>query len=277
MHHERLIASGRAKLATYQTGQGQPVIFLHANVCDSRMWLEQIKAVGEGAAAIAYDRRGFGRTSAEREDFSPITDLIAVIEATTDGQPPILVGCSQGGKIALDTALQHPTRVAGMILFAPSVGGAPEPVYPPEIKEMLARQKAAENVRDLDEVNAIKARLLLDGPLGSEGRVTGQARRLFLDMNSIALRSPPMGLNLDTAPAFDRLNEVRSPTLVIWGDLDFPHIQDRCRYIAATIPGALAHEVAGAAHVPSLEHPALITAAIIPFVQQLTGHRVASI
>jgi pimeloyl-ACP methyl ester carboxylesterase len=276
MHHERRIASGRANLAAYLTGQGQPVIFLHANVCDSRMWLDQMKAVSAGAAAIAYDRRGFGGTSAEREDFSSVADLMAVIEAVTDGRPPILVGCSQGGKIALETALQHPTRVGGLILIAPSVGGAPEPVYPPEIKEILARQKAAEDVGDLDEVNAVKARLWLDGPLGSEGRVTGQARQLFLDMNGIALRSPPVGSNLDTTPVFDRLNEVRSPTLVLWGDLDFPHIQDRCRHIAAKIPGARAYEVAGAAHVPSLEQPAVITAAVIPFVQRLAGNHAAS-
>jgi pimeloyl-ACP methyl ester carboxylesterase len=276
MQPERLVASGRANLATYLTGQGQPVIFLHANVCDSRMWLDQMKAVSAGAAAIAYDRRGFGRTSAEKEDFSSVADLMAVTEAVTDGQRPILVGCSQGGKIALDTALRHPTRIRGLVLVAPSVGGAPEPVYPTGIKEMLSRQKAAEAAGDLDGVNAVKARLWLDGPLGFERRVVGPARQLFLDMNGLALRSSSAGSNLDTTHAFDRLHEVRSPTLVIWGDLDFPHIQDRCRQIAAKIPEAQAYEVAGAAHVPSLEQPAVITAAVISFVQRLTGNRATS-
>ena len=262
MHPKHQVTSGRATLTTYVTGQGRPVVFLHANVCDSRMWHDQIDAVGIDNKAIAYDRRGFGKTHADPEEFSSVADLMAVIDAVADGQPAILVGCSQGGKIALDAALQHPTRVRGLVLVAPSVGGAPEPVYPPEIKEILACQKAAEDAGDLDQVNVIKARLWLDGPLAPEGRVTGLARQLFLDMNGIALRSHSMGMNLDTAPVFGRLHELRVPSLVIWGSFDFPHIQDRCRHIAAKVPGASAHEVVGAAHVPSLEQPAVITSLV---------------
>ena len=271
MYHERRITSGRATLAAHVTGQGHPVVFLHANVCDSRMWHEQMVAAGCRNKAVAYDRRGFGETHAESEKFSSVADLMAVVDAVAEGQPAILVGCSQGGKIALDAALQHPTRVMGLVLIAPSVGGAPDPVYSAEIKDVLARQKAAEDVGDLDQVNSIKARLWLDGPLAPEGRVTGEARQLFLAMNSIALRSPPVGLNHDTASIFGRLHEVRVPSRVIWGNLDFPHIQDRCRHIAAEVPGASAHEIAGAAHLPSLEQPAVITPLLTSFVQRLIG------
>ena len=271
MYREHRVTSGRAILAAQVTGHGHPVVFLHANVCDSRMWRDQMDAAGSGNEAIAYDRRGFGETHAEPEEFSSVADLMTVLDAVAEGRPAILVGCSQGGKIALDAVLQHPNRVKGLFLVAPSVGGAPEPVYPPEIKEVLARQEAAEGAGDLDQVNAIKARLWLDGPLAPEGRITGKARQLFLDMNGIALRSPPVGSNLDTAPVFGRLHEVRVPSRVIWGNCDFPHIQDRCRYIAATIPGASAHEVAGAAHLPSLEQPAVINFLLTSFIQCLIG------
>ncbi len=271
MYREHRIASGSATLATHVAGQGRPVVFLHANVCDSRMWHDQMEAVGHGSKAIAYDRRGFRETHSEREDFSSVADLMAVIDAVADGQPAILVGCSQGGKIALDAALQHPSRVSGLVLVAPGVGGAPEPVYPPGIKAALARQKAAEDAGDLDQLNAIKAHLWLDGPLALAGRVKGKARQLFLEMNGIALRSPPVGSNLDAAPAFGRLHELRAPSLVIWGNLDFPHIQDRCRYLAANIPGASAHEIPGAAHVPSLEQPAIITPLLTSFMERLIG------
>ena len=169
--------------------------------CGTIRWLLQ----GGRNKAIAYDRRGFGETHAEPEKFSSVADLMAVVDAVAEGQPAILIGCSQGGKIALDAALQHPTRVMGLVLIAPSVGGAPEPVYSAEIKDTLAHQKAAEDAGDLDRVNVIKAHLWLDGPLAPEGRVTGEARQLFLDMNGIALRSPPVGLNHDTA------TQLRSP------------------------------------------------------------------
>ena len=265
-HH--LIASGRAMLAAKVIGSGDPVVFLHANVCDSRMWASQLDGVGANHKAIAYDRRGFGETRADREDFSAVADLKAVIDALADGAPAILVGCSQGGRIALDAALLHPSSVRALVLIAPSVAGAPEPVYPPDIDAMMTELKQAEAAGDLDRVNAMKARAWLDGPLAPEGRVTGEARRLFLEMNGKALRSPPTGSNLDVAPAFDRLGEITMPSLVIWGDLDFPHIQDRSRHMAATLPNGAGHELPGAAHLPSLERPVDVTGLLTEFIDR---------
>jgi pimeloyl-ACP methyl ester carboxylesterase len=270
LHTQIQIASGRAMLATQVVGEGRPVVFLHANVCDSRMWHRQMEAVGADNMAIAYDRRGFGETRTTKENFSAVADLMAVINAVAKDQPAILVGCSHGGKIAIDAALQHPSQVSGLVLIAPSVGGAPEPVHPPEIQQMLARQRATEDLGDLDQVNAIKAHLWLDGPLAREERVAGKPRQLFLDMNGIALRSPPVGSNLDLAPAFGRLGEITAPALVMWGDLDFPHIQDRCRRVAKMMPKGSAQEIAGVAHLPGLEQPALITGPLMSFLQRVT-------
>jgi pimeloyl-ACP methyl ester carboxylesterase len=116
-HHR--ITSGQARLAVTVVGDGDPVVFLHAAVCDSRMWRAQLDAVGASNKAIAYDRRGFGETRAEKEDFSAVADLMAVIDVVGDGAPTILVGCSQGGRVALDTALLHPSRVRALVLIAP--------------------------------------------------------------------------------------------------------------------------------------------------------------
>ncbi len=267
------IASGRATLAAEVVGSGDPVVFLHASVCDSRMWRAQLDGVGANHKAIAYDRRGFGKTRAEKEDFSAVADLMAVIDATANGTPAILVGCSQGGRIALDAALWHPSCVRALVLIAPTVSGAPEAIYPPEIKGLLARLKEAEAAGDLDQVNAIKARLWVDGPLEPEGRVVGQARRLFLDMNAIALRSPPTGSDLDVAPAFHRLGEISVPSLVIWGDLDFPHIQERSRHIATVMSNGSGHALTGAAHLPSLEQPADITGLLAGFIDRCPGRQ----
>jgi pimeloyl-ACP methyl ester carboxylesterase len=68
------IASGRAELATEVAGSGTAVVFLHANVCDRRMWRAQVDGIGATHKAVAYDRRGFGETRAEPEDFSALRD-----------------------------------------------------------------------------------------------------------------------------------------------------------------------------------------------------------
>ena len=157
MRSNHQIASGRARLAVNVVGRGDPIVFLHAAACDSRMWRAQLDAIGASHKAIAYDRRDFGETRAEKEDFSAIADLLAVIDAVGNGAPTILVGCSQGGRIALDAALLHPSYVRALVLIAPAGGGAPEPIYPPDIEELMVKLKDAEQVGDLDRVNAIKA------------------------------------------------------------------------------------------------------------------------
>src|SRR2546428_9628089 len=92
------ITSGQARLAAQVVGDGDPVVFLHAAVCDSRMWRAQLHAVGASNKAIAYDRRGFGETRAEKEDFSAVADLLAGNEALGDGAPARLFWCSPGGR-----------------------------------------------------------------------------------------------------------------------------------------------------------------------------------
>ncbi len=260
------VPSGRAALVAKVVGSGSPVVFLHANVCDRRMWRAQLDGIGATHKAVAYDRRGFGETRAEREDFSALADLVAVLDATADGEPAILVGCSLGGRIALDAALRHPSHVRALVLIAPNVAGAPEPIYAPEIENLMAQLKDTEASGDLDRVNAMKARLWLDGPLALEGRVAGPARDLFLNMNGIALHASPVGSDVDVPPIFHRLAEITVPTLVVWGDLDFPYVQERCRHVAATMPNGSGHELTGAAHLPSLERPAEITSLLTEFI-----------
>lgn len=267
------ISSGCAVLATETVGNGTPVIFLHASVCDRRMWRSQLDTVGSAYKAIAYDRRGFGETQADLENFSAVADLMAIADAAANGRPAILVGCSQGGRIAIDAALQHPSRFLALVLIAPSVGGAPEATYPPDIEDLVEQQKASEEADDLDRINEIKARLWLDGPLAPEGRVRGEMRRLFLNMNAIALRSPPQGLNLDPETAFHHLGEITVPSLIIQGNLDFPHIQQRSRHIATTIPLGKHRELPGAAHLPSLERPTEISDLIVEFIGHILSDK----
>ncbi len=269
MSQDLQIVSGRASLAVFVAGGGAPVVFLHAAVCDSRMWQAQMQAISASHKAIAYDRRGFGKTVVEPEDHSAVADLMAVLDVMADGQQAILVACSQGGRVALDAALLHPRRIRGLVLISPSIAAAPEPVLPADIAALVAAQKQADAAGDLDRVNAIKAHLWLDGPQQPEGRVSGAARNLFLDMNGIALRQPPAGANIDSVATYTRLGEIAAPALVICGAYDFPHIVERCRHLAATLPRATYHALPGAAHLPSVETPAEVTALMMDFIRRL--------
>jgi pimeloyl-ACP methyl ester carboxylesterase len=244
-----------ARLAGETAGSGPAVVFLHAGVADRRMWRTEMDRLSTDHRVIAYDRRGFGDSSANAQAFSHVDDLRAVLDHFGCGKA-VLVGCSQGGRIAIDLALAHPERVSALVLVAPAVTGAPSPAtYPPEIAEHIEELEHAEEDHDFDRMNELEAWLWLDGPTSPEGRIQGPVRELFLTMNSIALHHPEIGEERSRPAAMPRLGQLAMPTLVIWGDLDFEHIQRRSAEIAATAPKGEAFLMAGTAHLPNLEEP----------------------
>jgi pimeloyl-ACP methyl ester carboxylesterase len=265
---EFAVPSGGASLRAVASGRGAGVIMLHAGVADRRMWRQTLADLATSHPAAAYDRRGFGETTSPDEPFRHIDDLNAVVDHLGCARAS-LIGCSQGGRIAIDYALAWPARVASLVLVAPAVTGALEPEhYPPEIAALLAELEEAEEREDLERINAIEAHLWLDGPLSAEGRVGGEIRTLFLDMNARALRHDPLTQQQACLPAMDRLHEIRIPTYVIWGDLDFPHLQARCRQIAQTVKGARSFPMAGCAHLPNLEQAAKFNQAVSAFLAE---------
>ncbi len=263
------IPSGLTTIAAEAAGSGPPVVFLHAGVADRRMWRAQVAALAAAAPpfrALAYDRRGFGDTLHADEPFSQVGDLLNVLDAISPGKPAILVGCSQGGRIAIDAALAHPDRVRSLVLVAPAIGGAPEvTTFAPAIEAWIARMEAAEAEADVDAINALEAHAWLDGPLAPEGRVSGATRELFLSMNEIALRSEKRGEEAEPPSAYARLSEISMPTLVVFGDLDFPHAIERCRELAAKLPNARGQLLPGTAHLPNLEQPGRFNSLLLAF------------
>ena len=180
------------------------------------------------------------------------------------------MGCSQGGKVALDFALAHPDRVAALVLIAPAVGGAPAvDEFPPDVEALLEDLEAAEESEDIDRLNLLEARVWLDGVLGEDGRVQGGLRDLFLDMNGVALRAPQVGEETPPPPAWPRLGEIAVPTLLVWGDLDFPHAQERCQTMSELIPDARGQVMPGTAHLPSFEDPESFSALLTEFLTEV--------
>ena len=145
------------------------------------------------------------------------------------------------------------------------------------VEDLVARLAEAEANHDIEEAIAIRTSLWLDGPFQLEGRVTGEARKLFHKMNFIALGLPPTGTNTDAPIAYGRLEEVSVPTLVMCGDLDLPGIQARSRYVATNVSRATFHQIAGTAHLPSLERPQKVTRVIADFIDQCKSAAIAEV
>src|SRR3954471_2907468 len=237
-------------------GDGPTVVLLHAGIADRRSW-QSTAALLAPRHVVAYDQRGFGESSSAAADFRHTDDLRRVLDVVSPSAPAYLVGSSMGGKVALDLALQEPERVAGLVLFAPAVSGAPEVTEVDADTQRLGDLlEAAMDEGDLNEVNRLEMWLWLDGPTSPEGRVGGAARALAVAMNAELLRrGEPEDAGGSEIDAWAALEDVQPPTTVACGDLDLPFFVDRSRELAKRIPRARYVDLQGTAHLPYLEDP----------------------
>lgn len=261
--------------AGIEAGEGIPVVFLHAGVCDRRMWINQIEAVAAaGFWGIAYDRRGFGETTSPDESFSHLEDLEAVLDAL-GVHAAVFVGASMGGALAIDFTLANSERVAGLVLVGTSISGAKVPHLPPEIMAIANAMEAVEESGDVDAINAVDTHAWLDGPLSQSGRVSGDVRALFQAMNGVILRKPEMTREDKPESAVHAIAEIDTPTLLVAGDLDFPHIVNRHDDLSEEMENAFAVVIEGTAHLPSLERPDLFNPLLLEFLAMLTGEEIS--
>ncbi|MGC4403233.1 alpha/beta fold hydrolase [Methyloversatilis sp. MC4-4] len=90
----------QSKLYVKDWGSGQPVILIHGWPLSADSWDDQAMALAEaGYRTIAYDRRGFGRSSQPWQgyDYDTLADDLASVIEQTGAQDAVLVGFSMGG------------------------------------------------------------------------------------------------------------------------------------------------------------------------------------
>lgn len=272
------VDAGSARLAGTDwpgAGDATTIVALHAGVADRRAWTECATAwAARGWRVVVYDRRGFGDSEWEAATHDHVDDLVAVLDDRGIGQA-VLVGNSMGGALAIDAALAHPDRVRALVLVASAVTGTPPVEYvTTEAEQRLeAAVGAADEAGDLEEVNRLECHYWLDGPDRPEGRVGGEARRRFLDMNGRALAAPPTGTSAARPDAWSRLGDITVPALVVAGALDERIAAVFAARLAADLPDARSIELADSAHLPPLDAPDRFSDVVAEFVERLPSAR----
>jgi pimeloyl-ACP methyl ester carboxylesterase len=252
-----------ARIHYERAGEGLPVIFLHAGVADSRMWQPQMRAFAEQFECVAPDMRGFGKSHLPPGSWSPIADLLGLIDHL-QLKPVHLVGCSLGGGVAIDFAIEHGERISKLVLVGPGVGGVH---FGANYPELFAEFEAAEKAGDRHAIIEADARLWLDGPRRRPGYVKDPIRKLFFEMDS------NFDSDFDSAPinqieprAAERLSEITASTLVVVGDEDAPPVFDAVDLLLEKVPHARKAVIHDAAHLPNLEHPEEFNRIVMEFL-----------
>ncbi|MGX7826504.1 alpha/beta fold hydrolase [Actinokineospora sp. 24-640] len=258
--------TGTAALYYEAAGEGDPVVFVHAGIADSRMWHRQVADLARDHRTVVYDMRGFGRSAPVPGPFSSTDDLLGLLDALDVGSAH-LVGCSFGGMVAMDLALTAPDRVRSLTMIASrpagyDTGDADDP--------RVAAIAAAEQAGDLDAVNELEVDLWVVGHDRSRADVDPAIVALILDANAIALANERRGLG-DPKPfnhpeGLSALAALRVPLLVVHGEHDLPWACRAAADMAALIPGTRVVEIPGAAHLPGLEAPGLVNAELRAFL-----------
>lgn len=266
MSRSGYIPAPGAELYYAVSGSGDPLLFIHAGIADSRMWGAQVKAFSPHFETIRYDLRGFGQTRLFPGAFSYHEDVAAVLDYFGHEQAAI-VALSFGGRVALDFTLAYPHRVSALVLGAPSVGGetASQRVqrFETDEEEMLERG-------DLDGAVELNLRLWVDGPQREPHEVDATVRQLVDQMQRNAFLVPePHGVTLKPAPpaAINRLHEVTVPVLLITGALDLEEKNALAKRMARELPDARILSLP-AAHMMSLEQPQAFNEVVLSFLHE---------
>lgn len=236
-----------------------PLVLLHGGAVDARLWTPQIDAFPE-RTVVAPDARGHGGSSDATGPYRLTDDLVALLDAL-DIPRAVLVGISMGGGTAVDTALEHPDRVAALVV---SGTGTSEPVFTdPWCLETFRRWRQAEQEGDLDAwIDAFMA--FTAGPHRTRDDVDPGVWELVETMarETVAghLRVDEHGMPIPPAPpvpvtrTWERLGQVEVPVLALCGAQDGPDHRAMGERLARSVAHGDYREVPGA-HYPNLEDP----------------------
>ncbi len=264
------IDTGDGKLYYEIGGEGnaETLVLNHAAFLDSGMWDDQWAAFTQHYRVLRYDMRGYGKSDPVTGPRVRRHDLYGLLQ-TLDITHTHLLGCSMGGEIVVDLALEYPALAASLIVVNGTPSGfEPRGEPPPYLFEMIAATQQG----DIERASELQLRIWVDGPHRTPDQVDLQVRARASAMNRIFVANGTWAiadlqpLNPLDPPAIRRLDEIRIPTLIVAGALDHAENLRAADVLAAGIQEAKQIFIPDAAHVPNMEQSALFNRAVLEFL-----------
>jgi pyruvate dehydrogenase E2 component (dihydrolipoamide acetyltransferase) len=248
---------GGRKISYAGAGQdGDVVLLVHGYGGDRNSWLFLQEPLAERYRVYALDLPGHGTSSKDVGDGSVemLAGTVLGVLNAIGVERAHLVGHSLGGAVAVAATAQEPVRVSSLTLIAPSGFG-------PEINAGYLRGFADAQTRR--ELKPVVGQIFADESLVTRQVVDDLLAYKRLDGVDTALHALVGTLldgdmqRMDSAAAIAAIGGA-VPVTVVWGSADriIPPAQ------AESVAGAVRHLLDGAGHMPHMERPAEVLAAI---------------
>jgi 3-oxoadipate enol-lactonase len=252
--------------------KGPALVLIHGFPFDRHQWDGQVQTFSHAPSGkdapriVAYDQRGHGETPPGPgplmieflvDDLIELLDHLRIPKAT-------LCGLSMGGYVALRAVDRHPERVHGLVLADTQAGA----------DDNAGRVKRADAIRKIRKggMEALTEGLLPSLFPESELKAMGpgvariKAQMLATDPDGACLALGAMACRLDLT---ERLQAIRTPTLVLVGAEDKITPPERSREMHQRIPGSKLVVIPGAGHVANVSAPKAFNEALRGFLDTL--------
>lgn len=245
------------------TGSGRGVVLLHSGVTDSGEWDGVAPLLAKRHRVLRLDHTGYGRSPLAAGPFSWADDIRQTLDEAGMERPAI-VGTSFGSKLALEVA----ERASALVLVSPG----PLDGWSAENEELSAKEDELVEAGALDEASDLMVRMWVDGPHRGPDEVDPTLRARVHAMQKHAyelyLATPDGG-----PPQRDPIapEQIRVPTLVIRGALDYDDVARGARQLCEAIPGAREVVIDGVAHLPALERPDEVARVVLEFLAEFAN------
>lgn len=278
----KFVEVGGDRIHYVEEGEGRPILFVHGlggTLHHFRHPLFGGKLAGY--RLIALDRPGAGHSTRAADETARLPAQAAAIAGFIDRlglEKPLVVGHSLGGAITLALALNHPEKIAGIVLVSAltrSRDGIPPEYAPIYIRSPLKRWLLAQTVaiptalkfapQTLDFVFGPQA--TPDGYMteggGQLGLRPGQWYAMVTDLVSVAEDMPALA---------ERFGEIDMPAAMVFGTADkVLDYQTNGEAFRETLKGVDFEAVEGVGH-----HPQYVAADRVIDVIRRTAERAFS-
>lgn len=238
-------------------GSGPPVVLISGSNLDRRLWTHEAGWLSKTHTVVRYDLRAHGRSDTAAEPFSHVRDLVSVLDELKISRA-VLVGLSAGATIALDVALQSPTRVDRLVLVSPSISGYVPKARPPIPAALMDALKAG-------DYRAASEALLTMPVFAAPPASSALVRRMVMD-NDRLWTVPRELMQAPNPPAAGRLEELAAPTLVVAAESDAA-AREQAEVIGARTSRARVVIVPGGGHLLNLTSPEEFRKVVEPFLR----------